>query len=258
MHSTPRRSPPAPSGLSVSGSTARSPALLGACGLCLLVLLQAACRDSPTDPLSGLVAGETGRAALSLELPLPVPVLEDPAAEGQDLVDRWRSSWEAPGLEGRVLREDLYPALGRLLAQARSDRALMQDLALLGAAVRRAGELDPEALPAFLEAGIERADASYRRGERAATAGNEAAGWAALLRGADALREVGPEAVARTAVDECEEKLRRISEDASYSEKERERIRHLVRGSRHALDDGDWVLAIRRAYYAEGLIRGNG
>ena len=82
--------------------------------------------------------------------------------------------------------------------------------------------------------------------------------WSALLQGADALREVGPEAVARTAVAECEARLRRIPEDAPYSETELDRIRHLVTGSRQALESEEWGLAIRRAYYAESLLAGNG
>lgn len=228
-------------------------------GLCLLPLLLWGCRDSPTDPLQGLVAGETDLAALSLELPLPSPAgLVPDEAEAAEAVTRWRRSWEEPVLAGRATREELYPELGRLMAERVGSPEPTGDMALLGAGVRRAEELLERGLPAFLDAGIREAAAAHDRARRAVAAGDRARAWEGLLRGSDALREVGPEAVARTAVGRCEASLRRIPEDHAYSEKELERIRHLVRGSRQALEGGDWALAIRRAYYAEGLLAGNG
>lgn len=205
------------------------------------------------------MAGETDLAALALELPLPSPsyLLSEDSA-GADAVARWRRSWDEAVLAGRASREALYPELGRLMARTAASTELAQDLALLGAGVRRAEGLLERGLPAFLDAGIREALAAHRRAERVSAAGDEARAWALLLRGADALREVGPEAVARTAVARCESSLRRIPEDHAYSEKELERVRHLVHGSRRALEDGEWALAIRRAYYAQGLLAGNG
>ena len=229
----------------------------GIAGVCLGILLLGGCRDAPTDPLSGLVAAETGLAALALELPLPAPEL-DGSDGAPEVVERWLASWEAPLLEGRSLRAELYPELGDRMTAARSRDELLDELGLLGAGVRRAEELDAAAIPEFVWAGVERAREAHDRARTAVAGGDEPSGWAGLLRGADALREVGPEAVARGAVYRVEERLRRISDDASYSEQSRERIRHLVRGSRHALDDGAWGLAIRRAYYAQGLLDGNG
>ena len=75
-----------------------------------------------------------------------------------------------------------------------------------------------------------------------------------LLAGSDALREVGPEAVARTMVSEVVADRRNISARDSYSEQDLERLDRLLRGGREALSDQDWVRAIRRAYYARGLI----
>lgn len=227
-------------------------------GLCLLAVALSGCADSPTDPFQGLVAGETELAALALELRLPSPVVESPDGEVPGAVARWRSSWEEPVLEGRSLREELYPALARHLAGEHTRQALAEELARLGAGVRRATGLEGLSLPEFLDAGIRRAESAHRQAEQAVTTGSEERAWVELLRGADALREVGPEAMARAAVARCEEELRRISDGHPYSEKEAERIRHLIRGSRHALEDGDWALAIRRAYYAEGLLAGNG
>lgn len=236
----------------------RASVATGLC-LCLLPLLLWGCRDSPTDPLQGLVAAETGLTALALELPLPSPMdLESDGAEASTAVTRWRRSWEEPALAGRAARQEVYPELGRLMAERTGSPELSGDMALLGAGVRRAEELLEHGLPAFLDAGIRAAAEAHDRAQRAVTVGDEARAWEGLLQGADALREVGPEAVARTAVDRCEGSLRRIPEDHAYSEKELERIRHLVLGSRRALEGGDWALAIRRAYYAEGLLAGNG
>jgi len=47
---------------------------------------------------------------------------------------------------------------------------------------------------------------------------------------------------------------RNISARDSYSEQDLERLDRLLRGGREALSDQDWVRAIRRAYYARGLI----
>lgn len=218
----------------------------------LAVAMLAACGDSPTDPMAGLVAGDTGLAALALELPLPAPV-EDGRAEAA-----WRDSWTRPVLEGRAARDDLYRTLARARAFQADDAELAEAVGFLRTGVRRASSLDLDVLPAFLAAGVAEARARLRSADRAALAGDATRAWEDLLRGADALREIGPEAVARTAVARADEAYRRIQADAPYTEKERERIRRLVWGGRQALEEGDWAGAIRRAYYAEGLLAGNG
>ncbi len=75
-----------------------------------------------------------------------------------------------------------------------------------------------------------------------------------VLEGSDILREVGPEAVARALVAEVAELHGRLSDSDTYSEQEWERLGRLVTGGRQALEDEDWVRAIRRAYYAKGLL----
>ena len=45
-----------------------------------------------------------------------------------------------------------------------------------------------------------------------------------------------------------------ISDSEPYSEQEQERLGRLVTGGRQALEDEDWIRAIRRAYYAKGLL----
>jgi len=217
------------------------------------------CRDSPTDPMSGLVAGETDLAALALELPLLRPGNAG-SAEGADpdAVSSWRDSWREPTLEGRRIRQGLYTRLGEHLAATRSPAELDTEVGLLGAAVRRAGGLDLDSLPTFLSAGVERARDAQRRARRHVAEEAYGTAWAAALAGADALREVGPEAVARSVVLELEERLRRLPAAHSYSDTELERVRHLVRGGRHAVEEADWGRALRRAFYARELLAGNG
>ena len=59
-------------------------------------------------------------------------------------------------------------------------------------------------------------------------------------------------------VSEVDAGLRRISADETYSEQDLERLSRLVRGGREALSEQDWVRAIRRAYYARGLLASGG
>lgn len=223
--------------------------------LLLVAALLTACGDSPTDPMAGLVAGDTGLAALALELPLPAP-LDDGRSEAAAAA--WRASWTRPVLEGREVRDDLYRTLARARARQGDEAALAEAVGLLQSGLRQASALELDVLPAFLAAGVAEARARARAADRAALAGDAARAWEDLFRGADALREIGPEAVARTAVARAEAAHRRIQADGPYTQKERERVQRLLWGGRQALEDGDWAGAIRRAYYAEGLLAGNG
>jgi len=72
------------------------------------------------------------------------------------------------------------------------------------------------------------------------------------------LREVGPEAVARTMVSEVNTERGSISVDDAYSEQDLERLDRLLQGGSEALSQQDWVRAIRRAFYARGLMASGG
>lgn len=228
-------------------------------GSALVVLVAAfvltGCDDAGTDPLEGLVADDTDAAAVALGLPLPTP--QHAAAAGEEAsaaFTAWQLSWDRDLAEGRRIREPLYAALAAAL-DARLDRDdVAEEVQLLAGAVRRASTLSGDDLPAYVVDGVQRARGSSAAARAALSRGDEATALLQVLRGADALREVGPEAVARTVVSEAEALFRRIEGDGSYSRTDAERVSRLVRGSRHALEEGDWGLAIRRAYYAKGLM----
>lgn len=220
-----------------------------------------ACRDAPTDPLVGLVAQEA-YAALALGVSFPDPGAWRASgwleAEEAEALEAWRASWDLPAAEGREAREGTYRVLAAGVARHAERSALEIELTLLAEGVARAEGLVGEGSPPHVVRGIEAARAQRAAAALALAAGDTPAAAAALLRGGDALREVGPEAVARSLVGEAEAGLGSISEPHPYSEQELERLRRLVRGGRQALEEGDWVLAIRRAFYAKALLEGNG
>ena len=222
-----------------------------------LPVLVGACDDAGTDPLEGLVAGDTDAAALALGLPLPSPDHEAIAGTdgpaGTALMD-WRGSWDMPVPAGRSVRNPLYPLLARSLDQGMHRDDVIEALMRLDEGVRTAQSLPHENLPALVRDGIQRAAGSSAAAADAFRRHDHRRAIEYALRGSDALREVGPEAVARTVVTEVEELLRRIRGNDAYSEQDAIRISRLVRGSRRALDEEDWALAIRRAWYARGLL----
>jgi len=236
----------------------------GALGLALAsaVVAAAACHDSPTDPLVGLVAEES-YAALALGMPFPDPAAWS-ARSGLDertasAVEAWRASWELLPEEGRRAREAAYGPMSRGLAEVLGSADLEGELAVLSGAVARAQALaTDQAFPPHVAAGILLAGSALGAAADAEARGDGPAALEALIRGGDALREVGPEAAARALVGEVERRLGSLAEDAPYSEEDLARVGRLARGGRQALEEGDWVLAIRRAFYARGILGGNG
>jgi len=237
------------------------PSLVGL-ALASALVAAAACRDSPTDPLVGLVAEES-YAALALGVPFPDPAAWS-ARSGLDertasAVEAWRGSWDLFPEEGRRARETAYGPMSRGLAEILGSAELKGELAILSGAVARAQALaDDEAFPPHVAAGILLAGSALSAAAEAEARGDGPAALEALLRGGDALREVGPEAAARALVGEVERRLGSLAEDAPYSEEDLARLGRLARGGRQALDEGHWVLAIRRAFYARGILDGNG
>ena len=228
--------------------------------LLFLAALLTACRDAPTDPLVGIVA-EEAMGALALGVVLPDPAaLVPPGQEGEgaQALESWRRSWDLPLDEARRLREKLYPELVEALAGQATPDALRKEVAVLGEGVLRARTLDASVLPGHIASRLTEATARYQTAQRALASGDPAALFEALIRGGDALREVGPEAVARDLMLQVETALGRVSPDDSYSDQDLERLRRLVQGGRQAVEAEDWALAIRRAYYAKALLDGGG
>lgn len=233
--------------------------------MCLLaVFCTAACRDALTDPLVDVVAEESAAAlALGVSVADPVLLVEEDGGtldeQGMLALEAWRASWSQNVAAGRETREPVYGSLAAGLADIVEPEAVARETALLEESVRRARGIEVEGLlPLSLTAGIEAA-ASYHAAAVAALDRGDAMGAIEdLLRGGDALREIGPEAVARALSAEVTSSLGRIPEDGPYSERDLERVRRLVSGSHEAVGNGEWVLAIRRAYYARALLEGHG
>ncbi|MCG6956388.1 MAG: hypothetical protein LJF04_10415 [Gemmatimonadetes bacterium] len=227
-------------------------------GAAVAVLAAAGC-DSPTDLLPGVVAPET-QPALALGVALPDPIAwatdastQEPGAQPTPLAT-WTSSWDLPPAEGREVREATYAALVASLPPGRVAAVANEDLATLRQALHQARSLPPAALPRSVRTGLAQGELEADAASAVRDQGDLPAALVHVLRGSDALREIGPEAVARTLVDEVEGRLRRIQPSHAYSPEDAERLRRLAEGGRQALDEGNWVLAIRRAYYARALL----
>ena len=228
-------------------------------GLATLAVL-AACEDAPTDPMVDLVVEEAG-GALAMGVRLPDPTTwAAPGFDGEAgrAVEVWQRSWDLPLPEARRLRAAAYPAMARGMADEVPAEVLAQQTADLGEGIRRALALEAGQLPPHVAAGLVEASSRYETAVSALGSGDTEVLLDALVRGGDALREVGPEAVARDLVFEVETAFGRVSPDDPYSEQDLERLRRLIQGGRQAVDEGDWVLAIRRAFYAKGLLNEKG
>jgi hypothetical protein len=209
----------------------------------------------------GLVA-EEAYAALALGVTFPDPAswagAEPLSDDTHRALDGWRASWDLPAAEGRGAREALYGGLAAGLTGRVAAEALDRELALLSEGVMRAQGLNTGGLPPHVADGILRAGVHSLAAREARNAEDLTGALEALVRGGDALREVGPEAVARALQSEVEGRMGRLSGSDAYTGQELERLQRLVRGGREALTGGEWGLAIRRAFYAKGLLDGNG
>jgi hypothetical protein len=232
----------------------------GRLGVVLVLLLSpwlAACEDAPTDPLTGLVAEES-HAALALGVDLPSPVSMAGSLEGIDQeVATWRASWEVETELGMAARDPLYLPLARALAGELQEEDLGPLTSRLDDGLVWARGLPLQGLPDHIAAQITTALALGAAARAALESGDRIRAIERLLRGADALRMTGPPAVAGALVAKAENLLGRVSEDDPYTDQDLERVRRLVRGGRYALEKGDWARAIRRAYYATGILEGN-
>ena len=226
-----------------------------------LLLVLTACEDATTDPLARLVAQETaGALALGVDLPHPGSwtVPDDASPASADAVVRWMSSWDLPGDEGREVRSLTYEALATLFVPELGRGGIGEQLDRLSEGVRRALELSEIELPERIRIRLAEASLEQVLAREALWTENLQAAMVHVLEGADVLREVGPEAVARTMVSEVNEERRSISVDAPYSEQDLERLDRLLQGGSEALSQQDWVRAIRRAFYARGLMASGG
>jgi hypothetical protein len=216
--------------------------------------------DSPTDPLNGLVAGESyGALALEVSFVDPRMWADDVTPDGDvdRALDTWRDSWDLLPVHAAEVREAVYPVMVEAFAPQMSTEELGSELGLLDEALRRASAIADVAWPSHVVSGLALAGSSRDRARAAFAVGDLHLALLHLMRGGDALRTVGPEAVARSLVAEAQALHRRVSEDDPYTQEDLERLGRLEVGARQALAAEDWALAIRRAYYARGILLGN-
>ena len=173
-----------------------------------------------------------------------------------DAVEVWATSWDVPEADGRSTRETTYAELTARFADELGRGGVAEQADLLFEGIRRARALPEVGLPDRIRSGILEAEQAHALAARALRSDDTDDALVHVLRGSDALREVGPEAVARTLVAEVETARRRVSTADAYTEQDIERIERLVQGARLAIEEGDWVRAIRRAFYANGLLAG--
>ncbi len=219
------------------------------------------CEDAASDPLTNLV-GDRSQAGLLLGVRLADPVAwvggDGLSVEESVALEAWRDSWTMEPARGAATREGAYVVLSESVVRRTGADSLAAEIARLTGAVTRALVVGGRTLPQELADGLRSSYDALSSAAAARAADDPRSAAEHMLRGADALREISPEDVARALVAEVEERFRRISSGDPYSEQDLERAERLVRGGRQALDARDWVLAIRRAYYARALLEGEG
>lgn len=170
------------------------------------------------------------------------------------IVDRWNASWERSDDEGSRIRMEAIGASVPFLLAEMPDDELESLLGTLDQALEAVHDVIIEASAEGMEAPLRNAIDAHREATASFDREDRAAALEQTLIASDHLRSTTPEALARTLVSQGEEALRRISTDDSYPETTRLRGERLLIGARDALEGGDTSLALRRAWYAVGLL----
>lgn len=237
----------------------------------------AACGDAPSGPATSLVALETEAA---LDVGLDLPTLHRLAASlGTDAeldpvdrsrLDHARAVWVDAGtieaadgtLAADSMRAAAYvlaaPVLVNALDSSRIERAL-ERLDHWDAEARLAlGEVRESALihALGLTSRLAAARSLRQRAGRALAEGDRTAAMRAALEAADRLAETTPAAVAQRLVTRAEHLIEQRREGTANpaTTMQLRRADRLVRGAWEAIEKGDHVRAIRRAYYAAQLM----
>jgi hypothetical protein len=240
-----------------------------------ILLLGVGCGDM--EP-GALVAVETDSPVPTLHLGRDLPSLPGlvdqwgrqlPLAE---LESRWAASWALPEEEGLRIRSEAVQALVLVLEPHLSENELGEEVRRVREGLDGVSRAMDGLELATLDGPV--ADAS-RAGERASAAleaGDRAAALRWALEASDHLRRATPEVLAQALIRETEEALKILEGDSSvpsipsppstgrnsgagaYSEVTRARVHRLLLGARDALEEGDPARALRRAWYAVGLL----
>jgi len=232
---------------------------LSAASALVLPLALFGCGDLETEPSVAYLSSEPV-AALRFAADLPgVPPLVarwDRSGALVSVSEAWQASWDQPGAEGQRIRHEARAAVSLALSTTIPEAAVRNLVRAVDEAVRGASALLGVDLPTGgpLQTPLSEAAVARDEARLALDAGEMARALEAALLAADRLRETSAGSVARLLVAEAEAELRRISASSSYAEENRARALRLVEGAREALRDGDDVLALRRSWYALGLL----
>jgi hypothetical protein len=220
-------------------------------------LLATACHDVESDPLAVAVAPEAhGAVLVAPELPdIPTLLAREGlnGSGGSEAMD-WLQSWEVSGAEGDALRNSLYRSVTSQLFPRLGEEGVLELLSQNKASLSAAESATALLVSEAIQSAVDEAWRLHDWAERAFLEGDSRRALERVLRSGDALRKVGPKQVASALVDRADRALRRSQEPPPYSEEELARIRRLLNGAREALREGDYPLAIRRAYYSCQLL----
>jgi hypothetical protein len=233
----------------------RHPLLAGMCVAGTLAV--SACQDVQHNPLALAVASETHGAVLFAEqLPSVPHLLADHgmAVEGSAEADAWWESWRLGGDEGAHLRSLVYPSAIQRLYPVLGEAGVGEFLQGNDERLSAAGNAGSGLASDGIRLALDRSLGLHGEAWAALTTGRGEEALLLALRSVDALWEVTPERVALDLVERADEALRRNDRSVSYSHQQLTRIRRLMNGAREALGEGDYPLAIRRAYYACQLL----
>jgi hypothetical protein len=220
-----------------------------------------------------LVSIETDAPVPALQLGRDLPSLPTLVARWgggiplEVVTERWTESWILPEEEGEQARMESNQAVVLLLAPHLPEGELERSVGQVAAAVEALESAlegrDLEALGGPVAAAVSAA-------HRAADALEEGAPTHALrwaLTASDHLRKATPEVLARTLIREVEAELQRwewIPPDEARpesgvvplapGERAEVRVRRLLVGAEEALVSEDYPRALRRAWYAMGLM----
>lgn len=233
------------------------------CPCAAVVLSLAACQDASQDPMAVIVTEET-RSTLLVHSELPA--LPDLAARTglesrvTGAMDAWMGSWEREDPEeARGLRSDAYGSAAPLLAKRLGEEGVGSAHADLGRALEGIRTLEGEALEPDMRPRIERARELHARAAEALQGDARGEALALTMEGADLLREMAPESVARLLIARAERALEvragELEGDGMEGDgMEVERGTRLLEGARVALEGGDHHRALQRAFYACQLL----
>lgn len=226
----------------------------------VLVGVFSGCQDDPSDPLASLVSAEIAPA---VAVPVDLPSLGELAQlagvreELGPVLDGWVAGWEDENAAlGRAARDEAISLAAPVLHDALGPGGVATTLAPLFQVGRDLGEIDD--VPADLVPRLEevrsfvddtRVALEEGRYDRALTLG---------LQASDRIRDLGPQAVARTLISRADRAIIRAQVMDGFDPVALSRGERLLSGARRAMEEGQLDLAIQRGYYAVQVLEGRG